>query len=148
MITRRQFIHTAACVGSTAAVTFILAPLGCSSSEGAAGETTSTNPTVPCDGLGSRSTNADGHTHDLCVPAADLSDPPAGGASYTTTNNDGHTHAVALDAAQLSALERGESVRVTTSSDAGHTHAYTLVRAGTISVPSPGGGTSGGTGPY
>lgn len=155
MITRRQFT-----------ITLVLTPLAswlaaCGGSDEVRGSgdgtTSSTNPTIPCDGVGSQSSITDGHTHELCVAASDLSSPPSGGATYTTTTTEGHTHRVTLDAAQLSALQRGEVVRVMTTSDAGHMHAYSLARAGTITPPPQPGGGSGsgsssgsgsGTGPY
>lgn len=115
------------------------------------GPTSSTNPTIACDGIGATSSAVDGHTHEVCVPSRDLTSPPASGATYTTTTDDGHTHRVTLDAAQLSAIGRGELARVTTTLDDGHVHTYSLARTGTLSPPPrPGGSGSGGSsgGPY
>src|SRR5688500_643119 len=105
MVTRREFT-----------VTLVLAPVAswlaasCGGGDSGSGDgtTSSTNPTIPCDGVGGTSTSDAGHTHDLCVPARDLASPPAGGATYTTTFDDGHTHQVTLDADQLSSLQRGQ----------------------------------------
>lgn len=129
MIGRRQFT-----------VTLVLTPLAawlasCGGSDGDGsddGTTATTNPTIPCDGLGARSSLDFGHAHELCVPARDLTSPPAGGATYTTTTDDGHTHRVTLDAVQLGSVQRGDVIRVTTSSDAGHVHTYLLARPGTV----------------
>jgi hypothetical protein len=143
MVTRREFT-----------ITLVLTPIAawfgsnCGGSDGYGGgdgTTSNTSPTLPCDGLGARSSLTEGHVHDLCVPAADLSSPPAGGKTYDTSSEDGHMHRVTLDAAQLAAVNRGEVVRVTTSTEDGHAHAYSLARAGTISAePQPGGTSSGG----
>jgi hypothetical protein len=133
MVTRRQFTIT---LMLTPIASWLSAACGGSEEGGEAdGIVASTNPTVGCDGLGTTSSLADGHTHDLCVPADDLASPPANGATYTTTNDDGHTHRVTLDMAQLGALGRGEVVRVSTTLDDGHVHAYALARAGTIAPP-------------
>lgn len=169
MISRRQFMHTAAVASSGATVTLILTPLssltGCDSDDTSEGQTGSTNPTTPvgggeptpnpaqptggCDnkgGIGSRSSVSLGHTHDICVAGTDLTNPPSGGATYTTTNNDGHMHAVTLTAAQLSALSRGETVTTQTTNVAGHTHDYAIRKATTTSTGSTSGGsTSGGS---
>jgi hypothetical protein len=145
MLTRREFLHTTACVASSATVTLFLSPIGCSGRDDkgygdGAGSSTNTNPTNPtnppasCSGTTSTSSMDEGHVHDVCVPATDLSTPPAAGAHYTTTNNSGHTHRLSLSQTQLQAIARGEAVAVTTTRDDGHTHAYSLGRAG---VPPP-----------
>jgi hypothetical protein len=144
MISRRQFT-----------ITLVLTPIaswlaGCGDGgdgSGNDGPISDTSPTIACDGVGAKSSLADGHAHDLCVPTSDLSSPPSDGATYTTTTEDGHTHGVTLDAAQLAAVNRGEVVRVTTTAVDGHVHTYSLARAGTISPPpQPGSGSGAGTG--
>ena len=145
MVTRRQFTVTS--------VTLVLTPIAswlagaCGGSDGYGGgdgNTSSTNPTIACDGLGSQSSVAEGHTHELCVPANDLASPPSGGATYGTTTTEGHLHRVTIDAAGLGAINRGESVRVTTTNENGHVHNFSLARAGTISTPPQPGGTGSG----
>jgi hypothetical protein len=144
MISRRQFT-----------ITLVLTPVAswlaaCGGGDGYGGSgsardgtTSDTSPTIACDGVGAKSSLVEGHAHDLCVPANDLSSPPGGGATYTTTTEDGHTHQVTLDAAQLAAVGRGEVVRVTTTTTEGHVHTYSLARAGTITPPPQPGGSSG-----
>lgn len=147
MVTRRQFT-----------VTLVLTPIaawlgeGCGGSDGYAGSsdgnTSSTNPTIACDGLGAESSVAQGHTHELCVPANDLASPPLGGATYATTTTEGHLHRVTIDAAGLGAINRGETIRVTSTTENGHVHSFSLARAGTISTPPQPGGTGTGSGGY
>jgi hypothetical protein len=83
-----------------------------------------------CDGAGARTSTDSGHFHDLCIPAADLNDPPAG-ATYQSTVVSGHTHSVELDESELASLAAGGSVSVTTSVDDGHVHTVTLRGTGT-----------------
>ncbi len=80
-----------------------------------------------CDGIGADSSVDAGHSHFVCVPAADLESPPADGATYETTNVAGHTHTIDLTMEQLASLADGESVSVETSLVNGHTHSVTLV---------------------
>ncbi len=80
-----------------------------------------------CDGIGENTSVDAGHSHFVCVPAADLESPPAAGATYETTNVGGHTHTIDLTMQQLASLAEGESVSVETSLVNGHTHAVTLV---------------------
>lgn len=150
MLSRRQLEHTLACAIATATMTLS----GCVTSGTIdMGETTSSNPTIPCDGVAARSSSEAGHTHDVCVPQSDLKNPPADGATYTTTTDDGHSHTIFLAAPQLSEIDRGEIVRVTTSNAAGHVHSFTLARPAAFAPP-PSGGSSGGSagsfggGPY
>jgi hypothetical protein len=71
------------------------------------------------------STVAFGHTHTLCVPTADLTSPPAGGATYTSSGPD-PTHTVALTQAQLQSIEGGQTVTVTSSVANSHTHDFAI----------------------
>ena len=64
MHTRRDFL-------SSATVTLLLIPVGCSMSTSGGS----------CDGTESTSSDTGGHTHTLCVPASDLSSPPVNGNS-------------------------------------------------------------------
>ncbi|HEY1691637.1 MAG TPA: hypothetical protein VGG39_05730 [Polyangiaceae bacterium] len=116
MQTRREFLS------HVATVTLFLVPLAeaaCSSSSGNGSSSGS------CDGLDPTSTVALGHTHTVCVPSADLSNPPSGGATYTTSGPD-PTHTITLTQAQLQSIQSGQSVTVTTSVANNHTHDFTL----------------------
>ena len=135
MLSRRAFLGQAA--GAT--VTLVLTPIvtgACSSSSGNGGgmPSSSTNPTQPagCDGVEETSTLVESHVHTVCVPARDLTSPPASGATYTTSSTSSHTHAVSLSAAQLVAIEAGSTVTVTSSNvvdpvnGALHAHDFTI----------------------
>jgi len=115
MLTRREFISEAGYVA------FLLVPVasGCGSSNSSSGGPSG------CDGVGATSSVALGHSHTVCVPAADLSAPPQGGGTFTTSGPD-PTHTITLSAAQLSAMAQGQSVSVTTSNDGAHTHDFML----------------------
>lgn len=60
------------------------------------------------------------HTHTLCVPTSDLTNPPTAGVVYTTSVSLMHSHTVNLTQAQLKSIESGTAVTVTTSSPAAH----------------------------
>jgi hypothetical protein len=71
-----------------------------------------------CDGIDSTSTmDATQHTHTVCVPTSDLTNPPAAGVIYTTSSDSMHTHKVMLTQANLTAINTGQAVPVTSSSD-------------------------------
>ncbi|HSO36645.1 MAG TPA: hypothetical protein VLT33_29170 [Labilithrix sp.] len=134
MLSRRELL-TAAGGGL---VTLLLTPLvgacGSSTEPGTATATGATTPAAGCDGAGETSTVVAGHTHTLCVPASDLSQPPAAGATYSTSISGGHDHAVALTSAQLTTVLNGGSVSVTTSTVSGHAHEFSVRKA---AVPAP-----------
>ena len=110
MTTRRQFIET---------ITLLLIPVGCSgSSDTGAGSGSNCTP--------STSSNVQGHTHSICVPAADLTNPPAGGNTYPTSTDAGHSHDVTLTADELSAIQSGMIVMVETTNVGNHTHSFTI----------------------
>ena len=134
MLSRRQFLKNTAAAASGLTVTFLVTvtQIGCSS---ASNTGTSTSPALPCDGAGAESSLNAGHTHTVCIPAADLSSPPPGGASYTTSQNQGHTHQLVLQQTQLQALGAGQSATLTTTLDQGHTHTFVLERAGQAATP-------------
>jgi hypothetical protein len=113
MQTRREFLSQATIVLTLLPV----AAAACSSSSAAGGGS--------CDGLDPTSTVASGHTHRVCVPQADLTNPPAGGATYTTSGPD-PMHTITLTQAQLQSIQSGQSVTVTTSVANNHTHDFTL----------------------
>lgn len=113
MQTRRDFL-------TSATVTLWMIPLGCSMSTGGGGS---------CDGTESTSSLTGNHTHTLCVPASDLSSPPANGNTYMTSSSSGHTHAVLLSMQQLQMIEMGQTVMVTTSLVQGHTHNFNIMKA-------------------
>ena len=137
MLNRREFLTTTA----GGFVTLLLTPLvsACTSDTMTGTPTTTTNPTVPgCDGAGETSTVAQGHTHTLCVPASDLSNPPASGATYSTSVTEGHQHTVTLIQAWLMAINQGHTVNITTSSVLGHTHDFAIEKvAATVTVAPP-----------
>jgi hypothetical protein len=130
MRTRREFL-------ASATVTLLLIPLAaCASNSPAAGAGADAGGAPDaggCDGILTTSTNVSEHTHTLCVPQADLDDPPSGGATYTSSdnldplNNELHTHTAMLTAAQLSTLGSGGQVVVTSSVNDEHDHQFMIV---------------------
>lgn len=120
MQSRREFL-------SAASVTLLMIPLvACgSSSDGSTG--TGQNSGLPgCDGAGATSSVANNHTHTVCVPTADLTNPPAAGGSYETSTDLGHSHTVTLTQAQLQQIESGQSVTIT-STGVSPNHDFVLV---------------------
>jgi len=100
-------------------------------------------PGDTCAGSDPLSTVNAGHTHSVCVPTADMTSPPAAGATYTSSNDGNHTHAITLTAAQLSAIAAGQSVTVTSTSvvdplnQAVHSHNWTIAKKTTSTPPPP-----------
>jgi hypothetical protein len=80
----------------------------------------SPSPSPTCDGVLTTSTVTEGHTHTLCVPTGDLTNPPSAGQTYTTSMNAAHTHTVTLTQQQLQMINTGGTVTVTSSSPASH----------------------------
>lgn len=144
MLTRRAFLHGSAATITGATVTLVLTDLGCSSDDG--GRTTSTSPTLACDGIGSVSSETGGHRHEVCVRDSDLASPPSSGVTITTSVSDGHTHTLVLAQAQLQALAAGSAVTLSTRVAEDHTHSVSLQRAPAATLPPPtgGGGSSSG----
>lgn len=105
-----------------ATVTLLLIPL---SQLGCGTESSSGS----CDGAASTSSEAQGHTHSICLAASELTSPPAGGVTITSSSAAGHTHSVTLSQAQLTTIAAGQSVTVTSSSSSGHSHDFSIVRA-------------------
>lgn len=138
MIHRREFLASA----GGGFVTLLLTPLinACSSSD-SSGTTTSTGTTTlppsGCDGSGETSSVSAGHAHTLCVPASDLSSPPAAGVTYATSITDGHDHGVTLSQAQLMGVASGGTVVVTTTTVSGHTHDFAVKKTVVATTPSP-----------
>ncbi len=127
-------------------VTLVLTPIlsACSADSTSPGSTsTTTNPTSPsCDGAGETSSVTLGHTHFLCVPLADLENPPPSGATYVTSVTDQHQHQVTLMQADLVAVNQGQTVNVMTSSAsaaglAGHTHGFAVQKMTAPVQPPP-----------
>jgi hypothetical protein len=141
MLSRRQFLRASARAATSATVTLVLAHVGCSSTS-SDGMGASIGTTLPgCDGAGATSSLVSGHTHDVCVPAIDLSSPPAAGAVYTTTGSgDGHAHTIALTQAQLVAIAQGQTVMLVTTTTESHAHTFALSRkvAASSAPPQPG----------
>ncbi len=119
MLTRREALLR----GVT---TLVLIPIAarCSSSS-----SSSPQANVACDGVPSTSSVNGGHTHTLCVPSADLANPPAGGATYAASFVSGHAHTVSLSAEQLQAINVGAEVVVESSTDRGHSHTFAIQMA-------------------
>lgn len=115
MVSRRRF------VSDTVLVAILPAAVGCGGDDDDDGGDPSS-----CNGVGETSSVDSGHTHTVCVPAADLMSPPASGGTYITSTDEGHTHAVALTAAQLVTLSGGSSVTVTSSVVDQHAHTFNL----------------------
>jgi photosystem II stability/assembly factor-like uncharacterized protein len=72
------------------------------------------------------SPGADGHTHNVTIPAVDLTAAPAA-HMYTTTSagTPAHTHTISPTAAQIATLAGGGLISVTTEADAtGHQHTF------------------------
>jgi hypothetical protein len=116
----------------------ILTPLVAPLVAGCGGYGSSASPSVDaaaCNGVGGESTTEDQHAHSICVPTADLSSPPANGATYTSSNDSNHTHTLVLTSAQLTSIQSGQPVTVTSASaidpinNDPHTHSWTLRRA-------------------
>jgi hypothetical protein len=105
--------------------------------QGTSTSTSPTNPTAACDGLAATSTNVQDHVHNVCVPLADLANPPAAGATYTTTTANGHVHTLQLTQAQLQQLSQGVVVSMTTSVAEDHVHIFTMQRAVTETTIAP-----------
>lgn len=80
-----------------------------------------------CDGVFETSTVTNNHTHTLCVPTSDLTNPPSAGVTYNTSTDANHSHTVQLSQAQLQSINGGGSVTVTTSAPAAHN--FTIVKA-------------------
>lgn len=124
MFTRRDLLTR----GTTLLVLVpILGPiLGCSSSS---------SDGSSCDGVDSTSSLDEQHTHTLCVSTADLTSPPAAGATYTTSNESMHTHKVMLSQVNLTAVNGGQTVMVTSSIDpdpidgVAHSHTFAIKKA-------------------
>lgn len=108
---------------------------GCSSSPDSPGSS--------CSGTDPLSTVNEGHTHSVCVPTSDMTNPPAGGATYTSSNDGSHTHTITLTAQQLSMIAAGQSVLVTSSNDVdpktqvAHTHDWTITKTTTTTTTPP-----------
>lgn len=126
-ISRRKLIGAAA--GFT---TLLMFETGCGGGGASPGPAPSPGPTPGpggCDGVSSTSTVDSGHDHQLCVPNADLNQPPSEGRSYTSSTDAGHAHTVRLSADQLRSIASGGSVNVTSSGASSHTHEFTIRRA-------------------
>jgi len=135
MLNRREFLTTAA----GGFVTLLLTPLvsACGSDSTSTTTTTTSSTTPGCDGAGETSTVSAGHSHTLCVPLADLDNPPAAGATYSTSLTEGHQHTVTLIQAWLMAVAQGQTVKVTTSSVTGHTHDFAVQKVATPAAITP-----------
>jgi hypothetical protein len=102
-----------------------------------------------CQGTLASSSVVLGHAHTVCVLAADLGSPPAGGRTYSTSSSGGHMHTVTLTQSELQRIAAGQVVMVTSSGDAGHSHTFAIQKAAN-GMPGDGGmmGGPGGGGYY
>ena len=110
MQTRREFLTGA----TTTLVLIPVAALGLGT-EACSSSSTDGSSGGACNGVASTSSVANNHTHTVCVPTTDLTNPPASGASYTTSIALGHSHTVALTQQQLQSINGGQSVTVTST---------------------------------
>src|SRR5262245_7909239 len=84
MMNRREFLKAGT-------VTLLLIPVTRSLS-GCGSSSPSTPGGTGCDGVSSTSTVVLAHSHTLCVPATDLTAPPAGGRTYNTGQSGAPSH--------------------------------------------------------
>lgn len=130
MFTRRELL-------SRGTTLLLLVPiLGCT--------TGSDSQPVACNsGLGFTSSLDAEHTHTLCVPTVDMTNPPATGTNYVTSTDGGHTHKVTLTQAQLSTINGGGTVMVASTSDNDptnnlvHSHSFAISKAAGQNPPPP-----------
>jgi hypothetical protein len=140
MLTRRQLLSR----GTTLLMMVPVIPAvlqACSSSSSSGGGA----PEQSCPS-GSFTTNSsfdDDHSHLLCIPTSDITNPPANGATYTALENGSHVHTVVLSAAQLAAIGAGGSAMVTSSSDLDpisgvvHPHTFNISKPSASTPPPP-----------
>jgi hypothetical protein len=125
MLTRREFV-----TGPTVLVIMTPLAIACGDND---------EPTNACSGAGANSSVVEGHSHFVCVAAADLMAPPSAGVTYRSTMSDGHDHDVTLSADELTALASNESVTITSAVADGHTHQFMLRRTTSGSSDAPSG---------
>jgi hypothetical protein len=75
------------------------------------------------------SDSAAGHSHDITVPAEDLTSSSPPDRNLTTTTNSGHTHSVTLTSIDYATLQGCLPVTKTSSNTDGHTHEFVIQRA-------------------
>jgi hypothetical protein len=127
MLTRRQLLMR----GTTMLVLTPIVIAGCSG-YGSSSTGTVTIDAGVCNGVGGQSTVVDSHSHSICVPTADLTAPPADGATYTSSDSSSHTHTLVLTSAQLTSIQNGQTVMVTSAAavdpvnNDNHSHNWTL----------------------
>ncbi len=144
MKSRREFLHKTT-------LTLLLVPLGASACSGSVGFSPTVSASTSCtDGVDRTSTVVNGHTHTVCIGAADLAVPPAEGMTFATSETQGHSHMMSLTQEQLQTIARGREVTVQTSTVQLHHHEIVVV---TLASPEgvdigdlgvDGGGTGGG----
>jgi hypothetical protein len=142
MLTRRQLLMR----GTTLLALVPIVPAflqACSSGGGGGtGDDVGGGPDTCTDGSYSVSTTDDMHSHSLCIPNADLTNPPAAGQTYLSSDNGAHTHKITLTAAQLATIASGGTVTVLSSNDLDpldnmqHTHSFKIAKA-TAATPQP-----------
>ena len=138
MLTRRQLLSR----GTTLLmmVPVIPAVLQACSSSSSAGSTP--DQSCPSANITTDSSVNDQHSHFLCIPTADITNPPANGMTYTALQNGEHVHTVTLTAAQLAQIGSGGTVTIQSSSDLDpisnvvHPHTFTITKP-TASAPPP-----------
>ncbi|HSB33381.1 MAG TPA: hypothetical protein VLG39_02885 [Nitrospirota bacterium] len=65
-----------------------------------------------------------GHSHNVFIPFADLTNPPAGGQTYTSDGS--HVHQITLTQQQLTDINNGGSDSVTSTVVLNHSHEWTI----------------------
>jgi hypothetical protein len=91
-------------------------------------------PVQTCAGIMRVSSIDDSHSHSVCVPTADLNNPPANGATYESSTESAHTHRLILTTSQLAAIAAGSSVVLVSSNELDpetgvvHEHTWMLIK--------------------
>lgn len=92
--------------------------------------TTPQNPVTPGPGdITVVSSSSVGHTHQLTVRGADITDPPTADRTLDSTTDVGHHHTVTLTPAEYRTLQGDAQVTVTSSDVNFHTHDFIIGRS-------------------
>jgi len=66
------------------------------------------------------------HSHIVAVLLADLTNPPAAGATYLTSSAEGHAHQVSISRSDLADIQEGKTRSESTTVVSGHQHTFTF----------------------
>jgi hypothetical protein len=108
-MTRKEFLHTVAGAAGLAAV------VGCGGSD----DKTVDAPPGVCTTPVAAVATADGHSHTVTVPIADVN---AGVEKTYTLSDVGHTHMITITAAQFTMIKAMTPVTVTSTNSTTHNH--------------------------